>query len=174
MKPKSRSLEPSRCKSSSARSAPRVDSTRTACYHHTWGLTSFLVNNPTDRWLGPDWTLGQEQLPGSAAYGFSQLPHLAVLHRVCQHRFQKLQQQHYSSETVIQCTEVCIAGISFLTSCSSFSASDTQMFSLSLLLRLRAEKQVYMVLSAICSCVSIEIVKKKHSYCNFRNRNGNG
>lgn len=62
-------------------------------------LTSVLANNHSDWWLGPDWTLGQEKLPGSAAYGFSQLPHLAVLHCVCQHGLQKFQQKHHSSET---------------------------------------------------------------------------
>lgn len=72
-------------------------------------VTSVLVNNLSDRGLGPDWTLGQEELPGSAAYSFSQLPHLAVLHCVCQHRFQKLQQQHYSGETLILCAYSCMA-----------------------------------------------------------------
>lgn len=53
---------------------------------------SVFPNTVSDRRVGPDRTLGQEQLPGSFTYGVSQLSHLAFLHRVCQHRFQKLQQ----------------------------------------------------------------------------------
>lgn len=53
---------------------------------------SVFLNTVSDRRMGPDRTLGQGQLPGSFTYGVSQLSHLAFLHRVCQHRFQKLQQ----------------------------------------------------------------------------------
>lgn len=117
MRPKSRNLEPSHCRSSSARLSfssrlhHRV-ATYSKCFFSTSvpsNLASVLANNLSDRRLGPDWTLGQEQLPGSAAYSFGQLSHLAVLHCVCQHRFQKLQQQHYSGEALILCPYSCIA-----------------------------------------------------------------
>lgn len=58
------------------------------------------LNTDSDWGMGSDWTLGQRQLPGSAACCVGQLSHLAFFQRVCQHRLQKLQQQHYPGEVV--------------------------------------------------------------------------
>lgn len=61
-------------------------------------ITSLFPSLPTARGLEHHRALGQGQLPGDPAGGHIPLPHLALLLRLRQRRFQKLQQQRDPGE----------------------------------------------------------------------------